>query len=101
MHDTALMALLVDLVIAVTAVECVVLVLHHRRTGAGVAPRHFALNMAAGFCLMLALRGVVHDSGAAWVAAFLLLAGAAHSADILRLWRRGAHPGGGKERVVA
>ena len=84
------LAPLIDLVIAITLVEFAAIVLHHRITGGGVAPRDFALNMLSGLCLMLALRSLAHDAGTAWVGGFLLAAGIAHGSDIWRRWRRPA-----------
>jgi len=79
---------IVDAVIVVTLAEFAVLLAWHKRVGAGVAPRDFALNMVSGLCLMLALRCAVRGSSAAWILALLLCAGLAHGADILRRWRR-------------
>ena len=90
MNDASLIALLIDLVIGFTLLEAVALLLFHRVTGRGVAPRDFALNMASGLSLMLALRCLAHDSGAAWVALCLVAAGIAHGADLWLRWRRGA-----------
>jgi len=90
MNEVALIAPLIDLVIAFTLVEAVVLVLYHRASGRGVAPRDFLTNMVSGLCLMLALRCVVRDAGASWVALSLLAAGGAHGTDLWLRWRRGA-----------
>jgi len=90
MNDVLLIALLIDLVIVFTLLEAVALTLYHRITGKGVALHEFALNMASGLCLMLALRGLAHDAGTAWVALFLVAAGFAHGTDLWWRWRRGA-----------
>ena len=87
MNEHSLIASLVDLVIVFTLIEGLVLLLVHRATGKGVAPREFLLNMVSGLCLMLALRALVHDAGAAWVAMCLLAAGVAHT-DLWVRWRR-------------
>jgi hypothetical protein len=79
-------AQLVDAVIAFTVLECAVLASYHRITSRGVAPRDFLLNVVSGLCLMLALRCLVRDAGAAWIALCLLAAGAAHGADLWRRW---------------
>ena len=79
---------IIDLVIAVTLLECAALALYQRVTGKGLAPRDFVMNMVSGLCLMLALRSIARDAGAAWTALFLLAAGLAHGADILMRWRR-------------
>ena len=88
MNEHSLIASLVDLVIVFTLIEGLVLLLVHRATGKGVAPREFLLNMVSGLCLMLALRALVHDAGAAWVAMCLLAAGVAHGTDLWVRWRR-------------
>jgi hypothetical protein len=80
--------LLVDLVIALTVVEGIALALYHRATGRGVAPRDYALNLASGLCLMLALRSVLAGAQWHWTAAALAAAGLAHGADIARRWQR-------------
>lgn len=89
MNDMSLITWLIDLVIGFTLLEAVALLLFHRVTGRGVAPCDFALNMASGLCLMLALRCLAHDAGAAWVALCLLAAGMAHCTDLWQRWRRG------------
>ena len=88
MNEHPLIVLLVDLVIVFTLIEGAVLLLVHRATGRGVAPRDFLLNMVSGLCLMLALRALVRDTGAAWVAMCLLGAGVAHGTDLWIRWRR-------------
>ena len=88
MNDHALIASLVDLVIAFTLIEGAALLLYHRAAGRGVAPRDFLLNMASGLCLMLALRAFARDAGVTWIALCLLSAGLAHGADLWMRWRR-------------
>ena len=83
-------ASLIDAVIAFTLVECAALTLWHRVSGTGVAPRDFALNLLSGLCLMFALRCLARHAGSAWIALFLLAAGIAHAADIVRRWQRTA-----------
>lgn len=93
--------LLIDGVIAFTLIEAVALLVIHRCTGLGVAPRDFLANMASGLCLMLALRALVRDAGSAWLAACLLAAGAAHGIDIVMRWRRRSRTGPIQRRVAA
>ena len=81
-------AQVIDAVIVFTLIECVALVLYHRRTGRGVAVRDFFANMVSGLCLMFALRCLATDAGAASVALFLLAAGLAHGVDLLMRWKR-------------
>lgn len=77
----------IDVVIALTAVEAVALALYHRATGRGVAPADFALTLASGVALLLALRSAVADGFGPVAAAWLLAGGAAHAADLRRRWR--------------
>lgn len=79
---------LIDIVIAVTLLEGLLLVALHRRTGRGVAPRDFALNLASGLALMLALRAGLSSAGWGWVAGGLLASGLLHAADLRARWRR-------------
>ena len=57
-----------------------------------LSQRDFALNLLSGLCLMFALRCLARDAGSAWIALFLLAAGIAHAADIVRRWQRAAYP---------
>lgn len=78
---------LIDFVIAVTVAEAVVLALLHARLGRGLPPREFMPALTAGLGLLLAARAGVSGADGLWVAAGLLLAGAAHALDLKRRWR--------------
>ena len=82
------LAQLIDMVIAFTLVECLLLAGYHRITGQGVALRDLLPNIGAGLCLMLALRCLARDTGSASVMLFLMAAGVAHGGDLLMRWRR-------------
>ena len=101
MKESFGIAQIIDLVIAFTLVECAALALYHRSTGKGVALRDFLMNMVSGLCLMLALRCLVRDAGAAWVALSLLAAGLAHGTDLWMRWRRGASAAATTRQVIA
>ena len=88
MDELLLSRRLIEGVIAFTVLEGVALIVYHRTTGKGVAPRDFAANLLSGLCLMLALRAVLAGSGWAWTAGLLMGAGAAHAGDLWRRWRR-------------
>lgn len=77
----------VDLIVALTVLEGLGLALYHRWTGRGLAPHSYALNLLAGLCLMMALRGSVHQSGWLQINLFLIAAGLAHGLDLWRRWR--------------
>jgi len=87
-------AWLVDVAIAITLMECVLLAVFSRRTGRGVAMPDVFATIAAGLSLMLALRCLARDAAPAWVALFLLAAGIAHVADLRLRWRRRSAAGG-------
>ena len=79
---------LIDLVIAMTLLEGVLLAAYHRLTGRGVAPRDLLPALASGLVLMLALRAAMGGAaGGAWLAAALLASGLAHALDLRRRWR--------------
>jgi hypothetical protein len=80
-------AQVIDLVIVATLAESLVLTLYHRRTGRGVAPRAFLLNMVSGLCLMFALRCLANDSRDIALVLWLLTAGLAHGGDIWMRWQ--------------
>ena len=90
MTATFSLAPLIDAVTAFTLVECLLLAAWRRVTGKGVALYDLLPNMAAGLCLMLALRCLVRDTGSAAVVLFLTAAGLAHGGDLLMRWRRSA-----------
>ncbi len=101
MTELEVAASLVDLVIAITVIEALALSLLHWRTGRGVAPRDFLINLSSGLCLMLALRSVLRDAGITWLALWLLAAGAAHAIDIAVRWRRHKRPDIVKQGITA
>jgi hypothetical protein len=79
---------IIDIILALMALETVVLLAFHRVTGRGVAPRALLPFMAAGVCLMLALKAALTGGGWQAVAGLLSLAFVAHLADIALRWRR-------------
>jgi len=79
---------LMDWVLAITIFEGLLLATYHRRTGRGLAPADYALNMLAGLCLMLALRAVLTDAASLWVLLFLMASGIAHGTDLTLRWRK-------------
>ena len=86
---------LVEFIIALTVLEAVALLGYHRLTGKGLSPGHYALNLASGLCLMLAVRSVL--LGGDWRGTVLCLsaAGLAHGTDLWRRWqsqRQGIKP---------
>ena len=78
----------VDLAIAMTVMEGVVLAVYHRATGRGVAPKQYVLNVLSGLCLMLALRFALTGSAWLWVALALSASGVIHAVDMVSRWQR-------------
>lgn len=77
----------VDLILAIVAVEFVVIAVYWRRTGRGIAPAQLAPNLLAGALLLIALRLVLSATAWPWVVACLSLAGIANVVDLRRRWR--------------
>jgi hypothetical protein len=76
----------IDLILGFTAVEAIILILRHRRSGRRGMPRPLLLNLLSGGCLLLAVRGALCGAGWPWIA--LALAGSllAHLADLRERW---------------
>lgn len=77
---------IIDVILALVALEGAALLLWHRRTGRGPAAIPLLCNLASGAALMLAVRAAL--TGAAWpaVATCLLLSLVAHASElVLRL----------------
>ena len=93
-------SMVIDIVIAVTLIEGLVLWLWHRHTGRGLSPRELVPTLGAGLCLMLALRLVMTGGGWPGIVACLLGSGLAHGLDLRRRWRSAA-PEVGDRRLAA
>ncbi len=79
---------LYTLIVGGMGIEALVLTLYHQRTGRGVAPGAFLLNLASGMNLMLALLDRVEGRWWGLIALHLLVALVCHVLDLKRLWRR-------------
>lgn len=79
---------IVDVILVLVAAEALVLLAVRARWGRGPAPGALLTNLASGAALMLALRAAL--TGAAWpgIAACLIVALAAHLADLALRFRR-------------
>ena len=78
--------LLIDIVIAVTVIEWVLLSWWHRRTGRGIPMSELRATLLAGLYLMMALRASMVSAPWYVVALLLLAAGLSHVADLWRRW---------------
>ena len=79
---------IIDAILVLMALEAIALLAFHRATGRGVGPRALLPFLAAGVCLMLALKAALVGSGWQAVAAMLSLAFVFHLIDIVLRWRR-------------
>jgi hypothetical protein len=78
--------LLIDIVIAVTVIEWLLLSWWHRRTGRGIPMSELRATLLAGLYLMMALRASMVSAPWYVVAMLLLAAGLSHAADLWRRW---------------
>ncbi len=77
---------IVLIVLALIVLEVLALVVYRRRTGRGPVPGDVLPNIVSGACLFLALRAALLDSRWPVIAAWLVLALAAHLVDLKRRW---------------
>jgi len=78
---------LVDFALAVLAFEALALLGWRAVTGGGPAPVALLANLGAGAALLVVARAALAGVGAAWIAAGLAVALAAHFADLAARWR--------------
>ncbi len=83
---------IVDVALAMVAVELAVLAILARRRGGRPSLAALAANLAAGAGLMLALRAALAGAGWAWVAAALAASLAAHIIDVVLRFREAGAP---------
>ncbi len=74
----------VDLVLAVLAVEFIVLVARDAKQGRRAAVVDLFFAMSPGACLLLALRAALTGASWPWIAAFLTASFPVHIADLVR-----------------
>ncbi len=79
---------IVDLILALVAIEALGLALYHRATHRGIAGVDLVANLASGFCLLLALRAALAGASWIWMAAALSASLLGHLLDLARRWSR-------------
>jgi len=79
---------IVDLVLAVMAVEAMGLGLYFRATSHGISLADLLINLASGTCLLLALRAALTGQSWEWIAAALTASLLGHLLDLSRRWQR-------------
>jgi hypothetical protein len=77
---------IVDLILALVALEAVGLIGLWRLRRRGLAPADLLANLLAGVGLLLALRAALVGAWWGWIALCLAMALAAHLADLRRRW---------------
>jgi hypothetical protein len=77
----------VDLLLLLLALEGLLLIAWHRRSGRGIPPAEVLGFLLAGACLMLALRAALTGAGWQMVGLWLALGGVAQAYDLWRRWR--------------
>lgn len=78
----------VDLALLLMAIEVCALLAYRQRSGRGVAALDLIPGVAAGACLLLALRAALTGASAVWIALALSAALPAHLYDLYRRGRR-------------
>jgi hypothetical protein len=79
---------IVDLILMLMTLETLTLVVCRRVSGRGIDTAPLLVNMAAGGCLLLALRAALTGAGSVLVAAALAAAGVMHVLDVTSRWNR-------------
>lgn len=77
----------VDLILGLMLLEGIALAIFWHRQRRGVPPLTLWINLAAGACMLLALRAALVDAHWLWVWAPLALALAAHLGDLAVRWQ--------------
>lgn len=80
---------IIDAIIVLMVLETAALLAFRGVTGKGVSTRALLPFMAAGICLMLALRAALVDGSWMVIASLLMLAFVFHILDIALRWTRG------------
>ena len=69
------------IILGLVVIEAAVLIAYHRKTKRGIAPIPMLANLAAGGCLMLAIRAALLDQSWTTVGLFMALSLVAHLLD--------------------
>lgn len=78
---------IIDLILIMLMLEAAWITYNYHRNHRGPAPADACANLAAGACLLLAVRAALVDAAWPWVALGLAAALAAHIWDMKRRWR--------------
>lgn len=89
MHDLLSNGRLIDVALAVVAIEAALLIVARRRIAPLLRPADILGQLAAGAMLLLGLRCAVTGANYLWTLAFLSASLPAHLFDLVRRARRG------------
>jgi len=78
----------IDLILLAVLAEGAGLLVLYRVSGRGIPPGVLLPNLVAGGCLFLALRLVLSEAAASWVALALVVALIAHLSELVMRWQR-------------
>jgi len=87
MAELFISGFILDVILALVAIEALLLWLYRRHTGRGPVFADLAPTLASGALLLLALRAAVGHLWWGWIAAPLTLALVTHIADLAQRWR--------------
>ena len=86
---------IIDLILVIFAIEAAIVLVYLRRSGllrGGRGVGTLFANIAAGACLLLAVRAALTDSPWQWVALWIGLSLPFHLVDLVSRWGNPAHP---------
>ena len=91
---------LIDIIIALVAVEATAIWLWRMKTGNGPGLPSIFCNLLAGSFLLLALRNALVDASFVWIALCLLAALIAHALDVLGRWEHASQRTSTKDQQI-
>ncbi len=95
----------IDMILILVAFEAIGILAFRQMRGVGPAPLAFSFNLASGSGLLFALRNALAGGSTVMIAGGLILALAAHLAELRLRWNmsdaRGAQPTIGKQTAMA
>lgn len=83
---------IIDIILGVMALEAVALIALRRTTARGPSPLEIIVSLAAGVCLLIALRTALTGGPWQWIAAALAASLVAHLSDLCLRWSRSSAP---------
>jgi hypothetical protein len=88
MREFVTSGMVVDLALALIALEAIFVAAYRRRTRRGVPVTDLLASLAAGACLLLALRFALTGKSWVWVSVALTSSLVGHGVDLWQRWRK-------------